>query len=55
VQEGHGGSLTVESVLGQGTTFAVRIPIAGLAQDEFSGLTSESAPSAMLTGAMEPA
>jgi two-component system NtrC family sensor kinase len=34
VQEGHGGSLTVESVLGQGTTFAVRIPISGLAQKE---------------------
>jgi PAS domain S-box-containing protein len=34
VQEGHGGSLTVESVAGQGTTFAVRIPIGGLAQKE---------------------
>jgi two-component system NtrC family sensor kinase len=34
VQEGHGGSLAVESVLGQGTTFAVRIPTAGLPQDE---------------------
>jgi signal transduction histidine kinase len=34
VQEGHGGSLTLESVLGQGTTFAVRIPISGLAQKD---------------------
>jgi two-component system NtrC family sensor kinase len=31
VQEGHGGSLSVESVLGRGSTFAVRIPIGGLA------------------------
>ncbi|MCW2635247.1 MAG: Two component multi-sensor signal transduction histidine kinase [Blastococcus sp.] len=30
VQEGHGGSLTVESVVGQGSTFAVRVPIDGL-------------------------
>ncbi len=29
VQEGHGGSLTFESVLGEGTTFIVRVPIAG--------------------------
>jgi two-component system NtrC family sensor kinase len=34
VQEGHGGSLTVDSVVGQGTTFAVRIPISGLAPEE---------------------
>jgi PAS domain S-box-containing protein len=34
VQEGHGGSLTVESVLGQGTTFTVRIPINGLTPEE---------------------
>jgi PAS domain S-box-containing protein len=34
VQEGHGGSLTVESVPGQGSTFAVQIPIDGLAQAE---------------------
>ncbi|MCW2621263.1 MAG: Two component multi-sensor signal transduction histidine kinase, partial [Frankiales bacterium] len=38
VQEGHGGSLTVESVLGRGTTFAVRIPINGLAQAEPAGV-----------------
>jgi PAS domain S-box-containing protein len=31
VQEGHGGSLTVESVVGEGTTFAVRIPVNGVA------------------------
>ena len=31
VHDGHGGSLTLESVLGQGTTFTVRIPIDGLA------------------------
>jgi two-component system NtrC family sensor kinase len=30
VHEGHGGSLTVESVVGEGTTFAVRIRIDGL-------------------------
>jgi PAS domain S-box-containing protein len=34
VQEGHGGSLTVDSVLGQGTTFTVRIPVSGLTQTE---------------------
>ena len=34
VQEGHGGSLTVDSVLGQGTTFTVRIPVSGLPQAE---------------------
>jgi signal transduction histidine kinase len=32
VQEGHGGALTVDSVVGQGTTFTVRIPIDGLPQ-----------------------
>jgi PAS domain S-box-containing protein len=37
VQEGHGGSLTVESVVGQGTTFAVRIPIGGRAPKESVG------------------
>ncbi|MCU1667904.1 MAG: Two component multi-sensor signal transduction histidine kinase [Blastococcus sp.] len=30
VQEGHGGSVSVDSVVGQGTTFTVRIPIDGL-------------------------
>jgi signal transduction histidine kinase len=30
VQEGHGGSLSVASVVGRGTTFTVRIPIDGL-------------------------
>jgi two-component system NtrC family sensor kinase len=30
VQEGHGGSLTVESVIGQGSSFTVRVPINGL-------------------------
>jgi light-regulated signal transduction histidine kinase (bacteriophytochrome) len=30
VQEGHGGSVTVDSVVGQGTTFSVRIPVSGL-------------------------
>jgi two-component system NtrC family sensor kinase len=29
IQEGHGGTLSVESVLGQGTTFVVRIPVDG--------------------------
>jgi signal transduction histidine kinase len=29
IQEGHGGTLAVESVLGQGTTFVVRIPVDG--------------------------
>jgi two-component system NtrC family sensor kinase len=29
VQEGHGGTLTLESVLGQGTTCTVRLPVAG--------------------------
>jgi PAS domain S-box-containing protein len=34
VQEGHGGSLTVESVIGQGSSFTVRVPINGLAAPE---------------------
>jgi signal transduction histidine kinase len=33
VQEGHGGTLTVESVPGEGTTFWVRIPVGGLAEN----------------------
>ncbi|MCU1605003.1 MAG: Two component multi-sensor signal transduction histidine kinase [Modestobacter sp.] len=43
VQEGHGGSLTVDSVLGRGTTFAVRIPIDGLAREEPAGADPSSA------------
>jgi PAS domain S-box-containing protein len=34
VQEGHGGTLTMESVPGEGTTFSVRIPVDGLAGKE---------------------
>jgi PAS domain S-box-containing protein len=34
VQEGHGGTLTMESVLGEGTTFSVRIPVDGLAEKD---------------------
>jgi two-component system, NtrC family, sensor kinase len=34
VQEGHGGSVTVDSVVGQGTTFSVRIPVDGLPQQD---------------------
>jgi signal transduction histidine kinase len=34
VQEGHGGSLTVESVVGEGSTFVVRVPIDGLSGPE---------------------
>jgi len=37
VQEGHGGTLAVESVLGEGTTFSVRIPVDGLAEKEAVG------------------
>ena len=37
VQEGHGGTLTVESVPGEGTTFSVRIPVDGLAEKEAVG------------------
>jgi signal transduction histidine kinase len=37
VQEGHGGTLTMESVLGEGTTFSVRIPVDGLAEKEAVG------------------
>jgi two-component system NtrC family sensor kinase len=29
VQEGHGGSLTLDTVVGEGTTFTVRLPIGG--------------------------
>jgi two-component system NtrC family sensor kinase len=29
VQEGHGGSLTLDTIVGQGTTFIVRLPIDG--------------------------
>ncbi|MGZ4508236.1 MAG: two-component system sensor histidine kinase NtrB [Blastococcus sp.] len=34
VQEGHGGSIGVESVAGRGSTFTVRIPILGLPAQE---------------------
>jgi two-component system NtrC family sensor kinase len=34
VHEGHGGALTVDSALGRGTTFTVRIPINGRPQEE---------------------
>jgi two-component system NtrC family sensor kinase len=34
VQEGHGGTLTLDTVPGQGTTFSVRLPIAGRAATE---------------------
>jgi two-component system NtrC family sensor kinase len=34
VQEGHGGVVTVDSVVGRGTTFTVRIPINGRPQEE---------------------
>jgi two-component system NtrC family sensor kinase len=37
VQEGHGGVVTVDSVLGRGTTFTVRIPIDGLPQEDSTG------------------
>jgi PAS domain S-box-containing protein len=33
IQEGHGGTLSVESVLGHGTTFIVRIPVEGRADE----------------------
>jgi signal transduction histidine kinase len=37
VQEGHGGTLTMDSVPGEGTTFSVRIPVDGLAEKETVG------------------
>jgi len=46
VQEGHGGTLTVESVLGEGTIFSVRIPVDGLAEkDAGVGISSPAAAS----------
>jgi two-component system NtrC family sensor kinase len=50
VQEGHGGTLAVESVLGEGTTFSVRIPVDGRAEwsseTDIAGVTAlqESVP-----------
>jgi signal transduction histidine kinase len=37
VQDGHGGSLIVDSVVGEGTTFTVRIPVNGLPQKQLVG------------------
>jgi two-component system NtrC family sensor kinase len=34
IHDGHGGSLAVESVVGQGSTFAIRIPIDGLPRED---------------------
>jgi two-component system NtrC family sensor kinase len=33
VQEGHGGTLTLDTIIGRGSTFTVRIPIDGRAQE----------------------
>jgi light-regulated signal transduction histidine kinase (bacteriophytochrome) len=43
VQEGHGGTLTVESVPGEGTTFSVRIPVDGLAETDAGVVTPSPA------------
>jgi signal transduction histidine kinase len=40
VQEGHGGSIGVESVAGRGSTFTVRIPIRGFPAREPSEVRS---------------
>ncbi|WP_100499569.1 two-component system sensor histidine kinase NtrB [Geodermatophilus chilensis] len=38
VQEGHGGSLTFDSVTGEGTTFVIRIPVEGRAPADQPGV-----------------
>jgi signal transduction histidine kinase len=40
VQEGHGGSVSVDSVVGQGTTFTVRVPLHGLPRPETRDATT---------------
>jgi PAS domain S-box-containing protein len=54
VQDAHGGSLTVDSVVGKGTTFSVRIPIDGAVRpspDEAATVGPRSASSAELVTA----